>query len=152
MANADRYFKDNLFLDEDFLIYTEDVEVCKRARAMDYKNIHFAGASIFHINSASYSVERKSGQLTISQWLYLYKTEGLTKYWKLIFNNYLSIMTQNVYYIKNMIFGKVSDADRESKKNLKEILNLLKRYGWTIPFKYNRNTSSSKNFLKYTKK
>ena len=151
MANKKRYTEDTLYLDEDFLIYTEDVEVCKRARAKGLKNIHFSGAAIFHINSASYSVERKSAQLTISQWLYILKTKGYFTYTKLILNNYSSIFVQNLYYLKNKIQGKISQVDIESKKQRKEIKKLLNRYAFKILFEFKRRPSSSRKFLKFIK-
>ncbi len=148
MSNKKRYTENDLFLDEDFLIYTEDVEVCQRARKLGLKNLHYSGAAIFHINSASYSVDRKSAQLTISQWLYILKTKGYLSFIKLMINDYLSIFTLWLYTLKNRLKKDFEDAGKEFRKSQIKMMN---KYMFKILFSFKRAPSSSKTYLKFIK-
>jgi GT2 family glycosyltransferase len=135
--------------DEDFLIYAEDEDICYRIKKLGYRTIYFCNAEIIHINSASYSAQRKSGQLIISRWLYVLKTKGYLAYLLLILLNYFNIICDDVLYLKNKIRGKVSALDIESYKDRKFLFKVSNKYILKILFKYRRKPSSSKTFLKY---
>lgn len=135
--------------DEDFLIYTEDMEICLRIKKLGYNTIYFSGAEIIHINSASYSAQRKSGQLIISRWMYILKTRGYFAYIFLIWLNYFNIFCDEVLYLKNKVRGKITELDTESISYRKFILKVSNQYMFKILFKYRRKPSSSRNFLKY---
>ncbi len=142
--------QDNIvFLDEDFLIYTEDMEISLRLKKLGFKTIYFPGAEIIHINSASYSAQRKSGQLIISKWLYILKTKGYIIYFLVILINYFNVFCDNVLFLKNKIFGKISELDTESLKGRRFLIRLLNKYSMKIFFSYRRKPSGSKHFLKY---
>ena len=75
MVNKDRLVDENLFLDEDFFLYYEDVEWSFRWKKRGFTNRLCGETELLHINSASTSrFSHKSAQILVSQYLFLLKT------------------------------------------------------------------------------
>ena len=64
----------NLYMDEDFFLYWEDVEWSFRVKKNGLKNYFFSDAEIFHVNSASTgSLINRTAQVRISEFLFYTK-------------------------------------------------------------------------------
>ncbi|MFC2175506.1 glycosyltransferase family 2 protein [Bacteroidota bacterium] len=149
LFNSSLYHEDNLLFDEDFLIYTEDIDICRRAREKGYKNVYYPAAKIIHIQSASYSVERKSGQLIISQWLFHYKWNGFLGLMFLFANNLLTMLSSTLRDLPKQIKRNISIKEMEAIENRKWQFKLILKYGTIILTNFKRPASSSRNFLKF---
>lgn len=78
-ANLQTLKQEGLFLDEDFFLYSEDVEWSFRYRQKGYRNFFTAEVEIVHQDSASTAIpERKRAQIMIAQWLLILKMYGTT--------------------------------------------------------------------------
>lgn len=150
LCNRKLFDKDGLFMDEDFFMYGEDMEWCYRIAEKGYRNFFFADVEIYHINCGSSGFsEWKTGQIIISEWLYIYKTKGYFYY--LI---YLALLKFNLFVDKKLYLRVV----RNNKINNEDILayqirllisSLIKIYSTRITNNFKLKTSSGKEFLKY---
>ena len=81
MVNKEVLIKENLFLDETFFLYYEDMEWSFRWKKRGFNNRLCGETEIIHVNSASTSkFSNKSAQIIISQYLFLLKTHSKVSY------------------------------------------------------------------------
>lgn len=150
LFNADLIHKNNLFLDEDFFLYSEDIEWCYRIIKAGFVNYFYSEAVIIHFDSGSSSIsDAKLGQMKISEWLYILKKGGPIYYITFLTLLRINLMIDNILYFKAGISGKRTEVDNEERERRIILVKLLRKYRLRILFKYSRKISSAKQFLKY---
>jgi GT2 family glycosyltransferase len=142
--------RESLFLDEDFFMYGEDVELHNRAVKKNYRNFFFAGTEICHINCGSSSNNvLKSNQIIISDWLCILKTKGKMYYFIYLLQLYINYFF-NVALNKKNKSGHTGDrVENTIDRELQNDRELLRKYGFYILKMYNRKPSSNANNLRY---
>jgi len=142
--------KDHLCMDEDFFMYSEDVEWCYRIAKKGYHHFFYSEAEIYHINCGSSGIsEWKTAQVFISEWLYIYKTRGFLYYLVYLALFKFQLFVDDILYLRSLRHNKISDDDFISLDQRKLIGALLKQYGLAITKKYKTKPISGKEFLKY---
>lgn len=136
---------DNLFLDEDFFLYSEDVEWSNRYKKKGYKNHFTTHATIVHKDSGSSVVAtNKRMQITISEWLLMLKIRGVIYYvaYMLFFrlNLWLDTLLANRY---RETVADVATGERE------EIARVWNKYFLYIVKTYWLQKASNRPFLRY---
>lgn len=138
---------EKLFLDEDFFLYSEDVEWCCRLAKKGYRHFFYSAAEIYHINcGSSGSGGWKTAQIIISEWLYIYKTKGIMYYLL-----YMLIFKVNLY-LDRILNKKTDDKVVEIESKIidrLQINSLLNKFAFKIIKQYKKKPSSGKTFLKY---
>lgn len=80
-----------MFFDEDFFLYGEDIEWALRVKRNSWKFYHFSDVQVFHIGSASTTKKSiKMDQIEIMDWLVLRKCKG-----KLYIRCYIQLLMFN---------------------------------------------------------
>jgi GT2 family glycosyltransferase len=81
MIQRNKLVINNLFLDEDFFLYSEDIEWSYRIQKNGFINYFCGELEIFHVNggSSGYSLSKKA-QVQISEYLYYLKTNSIFMY------------------------------------------------------------------------
>jgi GT2 family glycosyltransferase len=143
-------FKETLFLDEDFFMYGEDVELHFRAVKKGYHNFFFAGVEIGHVNCGS-STDNvlKTNQIIISDWLCILKTKGRFYYFNYFLQLYINYLFNIVLHTKSRLFKKTNIAKDNIDYKIKNNHELLKKYGLFILKNYRKKPSSGTNSLRY---
>jgi len=132
----------NLFLDEDFFLYWEDVEWSYRIKKNGLKNFFFADTEIFHVNSASTGKSNhRTAQVRISEFLYYTKRYNRLKF------HFLGILMRFNYFL-NAILLKRSKNDK-ALKDLKFDKLLFNQYFYRIHKQYKVNKTKVHPYLKY---
>lgn len=142
---------EKFYLDEDFFMYGEDVELCYRMAKKGYKHFFFSEAEIYHVNcGSSVSGGWRSSQITVSEWMYIYKTRGYLYFKFYIGMINLNLFMDKVLYLISASYKKKNGEEREILKNDQQHLKMLVRqYARRIYKEYKVIPSSSKTFLKY---
>lgn len=141
LMDKNKIIKDNLFMDEDFFLYSEDVEWSYRIKKAGYFNYFCGDYFIRHVNSASTSQNKnKNYQVLASEMLYFFKTLSWLKFRILIF-----IIDIN-YIFDSFLIKRKKDSDllTKTKVHYKKMKSLIKR----IKSNFHKAPSSSSNFLK----
>lgn len=78
LFGRDLIFRDGLWYDEDFFLYGEDTEWCRRVSRHGYQFVHYDQVTIEHVGSASsaHVPKAKFQQVMASDWLYYRKSYG----------------------------------------------------------------------------
>jgi GT2 family glycosyltransferase len=142
MIEKEKIELNNLFLDEDFFLYFEDVEWSFRVKQSGLVNFFCADVEVYHINSAITGKSKsKFAQMQISEYLFFFKTLNLVGY----------LFTGLFIYLNFLLNQFLLKRNGETEKlNLNtEQLAIFKRYFWHIPHQFKRRSSSAKDFLKY---
>ena len=85
MTKKSIIIENNLFFDEDFFLYSEDVELSNRFIKKNLKNIFYSDISIIHLSGkSSAKSEKKQLQIILSLWL-LYKKINGKLWYKILF-------------------------------------------------------------------
>jgi len=149
LFNADICRKEGLFFDEDFFMYSDEVEWCYRLKKKGYHHFFSPDCTVLHLNTGSSpdSVWR-NGQVLISEYLFLRKAKGWLKFLLFLFLLWFNLFIDYVLGVKNIFRKKNVFTIRGHNKNL-FFMKLLKNYGFKILLKYNKKPSSALNFLKY---
>lgn len=81
LVRMDKVRANNLWMDEDFFLYSEDKEWSYRFRMHGFRNRLCADTEVYHMNSASTdAAPGKQGQMLVSSYLFLYKRCGRLGY------------------------------------------------------------------------
>lgn len=132
----------NLFLDEDFFLYFEDVEWSFRVKQSGLVNFFCADVEVYHVNSGvTGHSKNKFAQMQVSEYLYFYKILNSFSY--LV----LGILIQCNFFLNRFFLSRNEEHDLLIKNN--EQQDIFSRYFWKIPELYSRKTSSSKDYLRY---
>lgn len=132
----------NLYFDEDFFLYYEDVEWSYRVQQHGLINYFFSSITILHENSA---VTKKSGnkdkQLLLSSFLFYFKTMNHVLY-------FLHGVLMSLNYLLNSLLLKRA-GNYELYQQMKMQQSIFRHFYFKVPFRFKRKPSSSKNFLRY---
>jgi GT2 family glycosyltransferase len=132
----------NLYMDEDFFLYWEDVEWSYRVKKMGLKNFFFAGAEIFHVNSASTgSLIHRNAQVRISEFLFYSK-----RYDKLSFQ-LLGILIRFNYFLISLLLKRSKDEASLAELNFDKLL--FKQYFYQAYEHYCGKNKNERPYLKY---
>lgn len=132
----------NLFFDEDFFLYFEDLELSFRTKKSNLRNYFCSELEIAHVNSASTSQSKnRSAQITVSEYLYFCKRYNRINYFLL---GYLMLFN----FWLNMLLLK-----RKNEMNKLEELKFEKKLFDEFYFKINKQFGEKNNtnrvYLKY---
>jgi GT2 family glycosyltransferase len=149
LFNADICKKDGLYFDEDIFMYSEDVEWCRRLKKHGYHHFFTPVCTVFHLNTGSSpDSDWRKGQVLVSEWLYLLKTNGKFMFLLFLlllwFNQFINYLTG----LKNIFRTSDDLKTREQQENI-FFLKVLKKYGFKVMIRYSKKPSSAHNFLKY---
>jgi GT2 family glycosyltransferase len=134
--------KNNLYFDEDFFLYFEDLELSFRSRKIGLRNYFCAELQISHVNSASTSKSNnRNAQIKISEYLYYFKRFNRLQYYLMGL-----IMKFNFFFNGLLIKRKNEVSLHEELKFEKHLFN---DYFYQIPKKYSKDKEVKVDFLKY---
>ncbi len=134
--------KMNLYLDEDFFLYWEDVEWSFRVKTKGLNNYFFADAEIFHVNSASTGKSNhRNAQVRISEFLYYAK-----RYNKLTFY-LLGLLTRMNYFFNSLLLKRNMDEISLAELNFDKLL--FKQYYYQVHKLYRKKNTLERPYLKY---
>lgn len=149
LFNADICRKEGLFFDEDFFMYSDEVEWCYRLKKKGYHHFFFPACTVFHLNTGSSPNSAwRNGQILISEWLFLRKTKGWLRFLLFMLLLWFNLLIIYLMGFKN-IFAKNNEFTIRKTQEKLFYSNLIIKYGFKILFNYGRKPSSSLNFLKY---
>lgn len=137
-----------IYFDEDFFLYGEDIEWALRIKKKKWKFYHDSNVIVKHLGSASSpNVKTKLMQIIISDWLVLKKNFGvlyLTFYFFLFFTN--RMIDKILFLFYKMRNGKYPEnLHVEFVENIKTFNYLFKKYSWKIIIL--RRLSGKTNFI-----
>jgi GT2 family glycosyltransferase len=134
--------KMNLYLDEDFFLYWEDVEWSFRVKTKGLNNFFFADAEIFHVNSASTGKSNhRNAQVRISEFLYYAK-----RYKKLTFH-LLGLLIRINYFLNSLLLKRNKDEISLAELNFDKLL--FKQYFYQVHKLYRKKNTLERPYLKY---
>ena len=132
----------NLYMDEDFFLYWEDVEWSFRVKKNGLKNFFFADVEIFHVNSASTgSLINRTAQVRISEFLFYTK-----RYNKLSFH-LLGILMRFNYFLTSQLLKRSKDEVSLAELNFDKLL--FKQYFYQAYEQYCEKNKNERPYLKY---
>jgi GT2 family glycosyltransferase len=132
----------NLFFDEDFFLYFEDLEFCFRARKSGLRNYFCSDIEIYHVNSASTSkTNNLNAQIKISEYLFYFKRFNSVQYFL------LGNLIKFNFYINKLLLRRKKEV--QLLKELNDENQLFKEYFFQIPKKYGKKREGKVEFLKY---
>jgi GT2 family glycosyltransferase len=145
MIQRSKLIANNLYFDEDFFLYFEDLEFCFRIKKAGLRNYFCSDIEIYHVNSASTSkTNNLNAQIKISEYLFYFKRFNRVQYYlmgKLIQFNFLV----NGYLLKRK-------NELQLMKELQFEKNLFYTYYYQLPYKYSIKRIGEVAFLKYDQK
>ena len=132
----------NLYLDEDFFLYAEDVEWSFRVKKKGFFNYFCADVEVFHVNSASTGQSKyKKKIMFVSELLYLYKTHTKLQFWL------FQLLFRFNFLLNKWLLTRSGELDKlEMEKMYKSIFD---KYLPRIKKGYKRNPSSAKEYVSY---
>lgn len=134
--------KMNLYLDEDFFLYWEDVEWSFRVKTKGLNNFFFSDAEIFHVNSASTGKSNhRNAQVRISEFLYYAK-----RYNKLTFH-LLGLLIRINYFLNSLLLKRNKDEISLAELNFDKLL--FKQYFYQVHKLYRKKNTLERPYLKY---
>jgi len=141
----DSFVQQQLFLDEDFFLYSEDTEWSFRVHRAGLTNYFCGDTQIRHINGASSAAHsNRDKQLYVSELLYFYKT--LTPW---VFQVYVGMLRFNFQLNRFLLRRKGMGEERQKLREEQALFSLYLR---EIRQHYKRTPNSSKHPLIYGKK
>ncbi len=134
-----------LFFDEDFFLYFEDLELCYRSKLKGLRHYFCGDLELFHVNSASTSQSKsRNEQIKISEYLFYYKRFNRLQF------NLLGFLIQINLFLNILLLRR--------KKNFKEIellhleREIFNTYYFHLDKHLNKGNLQMKSFLKYDQK
>ena len=153
MMDTQTLKKEKFYLDEDFFMYSEDIELGFRVNKKGYKVVYYPFGSVIHLGGGGTNVPlTRRPQLMISSWLCLLKTKGRVYF---LLNQVLltiNLLLDEFLFLRRKYFFKrsISISDLKAK--------LIRRLEWHLLLKYTKpilmfssKTSSSTNSLKFNR-
>lgn len=136
----------NLFFDEDFFLYGEDIEWAWRARQRNLDFYHFHELELTHIGSASSSVfKSKFQQVMASDWLYIKKTRGVFYAGFTLGVIWCNQMLDSIFYYSGKLRKRqFNSAELLQKERREWTYEILKKY--TIIVLFGKNYSDRTTF------
>ncbi len=134
--------KESFYLDEDFFLYSDDVELGARMRKRGYKLLYYPGAAVIHYGGGGTNVStRKFEQLTISKWLCMFKVHGAMYF---LFHQLLLLINQcmcELLFRRRYWRRRTTFTDRRQKVMRRIERKLIYRYTFVILFRFRKNRS-----------
>lgn len=145
LCNAKLFKVDNLFLDEDFFMYSEDVEWNYKVQKKGYKNYYLSETEIYHYSGASSTANfHKRAQIIISDFLFVRKSYS-TAYYLIYTNLFIFNTFQEILYEKYLKLRKKPSVYDQSYAQFKMKISLK----WIPKVLWFRKTLKKLNYLKY---
>lgn len=140
-------FSKNLFLDEDFFLYSEDVEYSFRVKRAGYTNFFCSELEVLHVNSATTDniSGGKSNQILLSRFLFILKAYGVFYYLLYLFAIKMNWCISKLFDFKNKLFARDKAA---IDINIERQNNIVKQYGFSILRNYYFKSPST-DYLRY---
>lgn len=127
----------NLFYDEDFFLYGEDIEWAWRAVKNNFTFYHWHDPEIIHLGSASSNNYKKHRyqQIITSDWLYFKKTRGLLYTTSTILTILINQLIDSAFHLIGRIRRrKFSHNEIEQVQKRKWIYEILIKYSFVVLF------------------
>ncbi|MBS1683959.1 MAG: glycosyltransferase family 2 protein [Bacteroidetes bacterium] len=142
MVRREKIVKDGLLFDEDFFLYSEDVEWSYRFRKAGYRNFFCSDIEVYHVNSASTGFSpAKSAQMQISAYLFYLKSHSSITYLLFGLVTWLNF---------KMNISLLDRAGRESSVREEQIqLDVFSRHFLYILKVYNSSKQGERPYLRY---
>jgi GT2 family glycosyltransferase len=135
LINREALMPENLFLDENFFLYSDDVELGNRIRRSKYALIYYPETSIIHLGSGGKNPwHNHFNQLIFSDWLCMMKIHGRFYF---ILNQCLLLLNYGIdqlLFYKTTLFGKCRYCELKSFLMRKKIMKLWRAYTLKILF------------------
>ena len=137
--------ENDLFFDEDFFLYFEDLELCFRTKQIGLRNYFCGDLELFHVNSASTSQSKsRNEQIKISEYLFYNK-----RFNRLQFNLLGYLIQFNLFLNMNLLKRKKEFEQIELLHLERELFNT---YYFHLDKHLNKGNQQMKSFLKYDQK
>lgn len=145
LIRTDKIIKHDLFLDEDFFMYSEDVEWNKRITKNGLNNYYDGEYEIYHLGGASSQANiNKYTQIQISEILYIRKSHNLIYYITYCLLSFTNSFLEIVYE-RYLRFRR-----KPSVYNKTESIWKMKIYfKWSFRILFYRQFLKNEKFLKY---
>jgi GT2 family glycosyltransferase len=142
MIKKSKIEQHNLYLDEDFFLYSEDVEWSFRVKKKGYFNYFCADVEVFHVNSASTGQsDNKKKIMFVSELLYLYKTHTKLQFWL------FQWLFRFNFLLNKWLLTRSGELDKlEIEKMYKSVFD---KFLPRIKKGYKRIPSSAKEYVRY---
>lgn len=142
MIKRSKIIENELYFDEDFFLYFEDVEWSCRVKEKGFFNYFYSGIEVYHVNSASTNAAPfKVVQIQISEYLYFFKIYGNLKY------AFWGILMNFNFFLDKYLLKKAKHLEQlKRKEKEKEVFDT---YYLKIKQEFKKSPSSANNFLKY---
>ncbi|MFA7273183.1 MAG: glycosyltransferase family 2 protein [Crocinitomicaceae bacterium] len=132
----------NLYFDEDFFLYFEDLELSFRTKKIGLRNYFCGDLEIYHVNSASTSMSvNKESQIIVSEYLYYFKRFNLIQYFL------LGYLINFNFWLNSNLLKRKKEIEMLVKLNFEK--KLFKKYFFQIPKKYGNPKQKKSDYLKY---
>lgn len=142
MIRRDKVVNGNLFFDEDFFLYSEDVEWAYRVQRAGYRNYFCSQIEVYHVNSASTGFSpAKSAQIQISAYLYYLKSHSVVSY--LLYGLVLGLN----YKMNSYLLRRAGCAEELAQEL--EQYDVYRRYFFYILRLYYFSKPADRPYLKY---
>lgn len=140
----------DLYLDEDFFMYGEDIEWCERIRRNGLRHFFYTDTTVLHYDGGSPNPSRnRMAQVMISGWLCMKKIKGNAYFFLYCILLLVNYLLDETFYKLAKARQRTTETDDKAREERRFILNLLNTYFYSITMGYRRRPSSAKNFLKY---
>lgn len=150
LLNRKLFTENNLWLDEDFFMYGEDIEWCNRISKAGFNHYFHMEARVLHLDGGSPSVsDWKQNQVLISSWLCVRKVYGRSGFVVYSFMLIVNLVLDELLYQKAGVLKNDTLEQQSAKTQRKSIFSLWKNYFAVILFQYSGKASTAKFFLKY---
>jgi hypothetical protein len=128
MIKREKVVKNRLFFDEDFFLYSEDVEWSHRIKSRGLKNYFLGEVEVYHVNSASTGhSQAKLFQVQVSIYLYYLKAFGLLYYLMVGFVLWLNF-TMDLYFLRKSNGAELSEVAAQYSVFKKFYFLIIKNY------------------------
>jgi GT2 family glycosyltransferase len=138
-SKIDQY---DLYLDEDFFLYYEDVEWSFRTKQKDLMNYFTAEVEVYHENSASTAKNStRNNIILVSEILFYFKTISRINWY------FLKQLVRFNFYLNRLLLKRKNQLELLIEET--EQFKIRKKYFTMIEKEFKREPCSAQNFLTY---
>lgn len=140
------FFSKNIYFDESFFMYFEDVEWCYRIRKNGLKNYYITDTFMYHINCGSSGHDEwKAKQMLLSEMVYLKKTRGNIYFTLSVIIQLINIFLERFFLFKVLLINRKRHTGL--LRNLIMKRRLITSYYCKILEANRRNENDSEMFI-----
>jgi hypothetical protein len=150
LMRRETVWREHFFFDEDFFLYSEDVELGHRIRRRGYRLLYFPAAAITHFGGGSAPFLRRFDQLTLSEWLCMMKVHGKLYFLINQFLLLLNFLLDGLLFRFATVRGRIRFSDRRAKIIRGRHWRLWRKFTYVILVRYRRRPSSSQSMLTFS--